>query len=74
MDKRVAYIGCESSLLLLNYCIEGIKYEEQKNLLLFAWSVDVRLDPNINRRMNLCMCLCLSVCSDHNQCYLRQSN
>jgi hypothetical protein len=43
MDKRVAYIGCESSLLLLNYCIEGIKYEEQKNLLLFAWSVDVRL-------------------------------
>lgn len=32
MDKRVAYIGCESSLLLLNYCIEGIKYEEQKNL------------------------------------------
>jgi hypothetical protein len=34
MDKRVAYIyiGCESSLLLLNYCKEGIKYEEQKNL------------------------------------------
>ena len=26
------YIGCESSLLLLNYCKEGIKYEEQKNL------------------------------------------
>lgn len=36
MAKRVAYIGCESSLLLLNYCIEGIKYEEQKN---FAMAV-----------------------------------
>ncbi|KAH8482329.1 hypothetical protein H0E87_029679 [Populus deltoides] len=32
MDKRVAYNGRESSLLLLNYCKEGIKYEEQKNL------------------------------------------
>jgi len=30
--------------------------------------------PDIYRRMNLCMCLCLSVCSDHNQWYLRHSN